>query len=245
MCLRVGLVMPVKDSGRDLTGMVFGRWSVEARDDTPTSFAKQYQVKWICVCECGRCRSVRAVHLVGGQSRSCGCLARDRLRENSARRKNAAPPNPKKTPERIIWWTMLARCRNPNAANYHLYGGRGIRVCDRWRKSFENFLADMGPRPEGMTLDRIDNEGDYSPENCRWATLIEQANNKRNTPYLEWNGVRKSLKEWSRITGIHPETIRHRLLHGWTDEKALSTPPIEKFRNRSAVRRVTACTESS
>ena len=119
------------------------------------------------------------------------------------------------------WIKMKARCHNHKSSSYHNYGGRGIKVCDRWLKSFENFYEDMGDRPEGMTLDRIDNDGDYSPENCRWATSSEQARNTRNTKWYTINGVEMCLTDWCKHYGIHITTVRSRLMRGETITEAL------------------------
>jgi hypothetical protein len=123
------------------------------------------------------------------------------------------------------WEGMIRRCDNPNASNYEDYGERGIRVCDRWH-DFMNFLEDMGERPDGKTLDRYpDCSGDYSPENCRWASWEEQQNNRSNTRWIEFNGERLSLTMWARRTGLSRDTIRGRLDRlGWSVEKALTTP---------------------
>lgn len=124
------------------------------------------------------------------------------------------------------WLSMKRRCDNPNASNYYLYGGRGITYCNRWGR-FENFLEDMGDVPEGMSLDRIDNSKDYSPENCRWATTIEQANNKRNNRFIEHRGEKKTLSEWARVAGVSTRTLFARLnVQHWDMERAITTKPI-------------------
>lgn len=127
------------------------------------------------------------------------------------------------------WYAMLHRCYNPSNANYRYYGGRGIRVCERWRKSRRAFVSDMGPRPEGMTLDRIDNDGDYEPGNCRWATRTEQQNNTRLTHFVEINGTRLSVSEWARKIGISPTGFRGRV-------RALPPSEVLSFRYRGGTR---------
>ena len=121
------------------------------------------------------------------------------------------------------WQQMIGRCYDPLNRKYKDYGGRGIKVCDRWicRRLF---IEDMGDRPEGKTLNRIDNDGPYSPDNCEWATYQEQAMNRRNNRKLSFNGETKCLSEWSRVVGIRRETLQKRLLYGWTIEQALTTP---------------------
>ena len=123
---------------------------------------------------------------------------------------------------------MIYRCYDPKCSQYKHYGGRGIRVCDRWNyykldegEGLRNFLEDMGPKPEGMTLDRIDNDGDYSPENCRWATQEQQNNNTRRNVYLTYKGETMSMSQWSRKTGIPKSTISIRKKRGESDEEAL------------------------
>lgn len=142
------------------------------------------------------------------------------------------------TTEYRIWGNMRNRCRNPRNPAYPDYGGRGITVCERWN-SFENFLADMGKRPEGLTLERVDNERGYSPENCVWATPAAQAANRRNAVWLTWNGETLKLKEWAERTGLTVAAIRcRRRLLGWSVEKALSTPlcrPTAKRNRRKKV----------
>jgi hypothetical protein len=119
---------------------------------------------------------------------------------------------------------MLERCYNPKQKYYKNYGGRGIKVCARWRKSFENFLEDMGRRPPKMTLNRIDNDGDYTPKNCNWATRKEQMRNSRLARILEYEGEKRSVPEWATKLGLPKRVIHSRLFAGWPVERALGTP---------------------
>lgn len=129
--------------------------------------------------------------------------------------------------EHWIWADMRQRCNNPKDCAYGDYGGRGIKVCSRWR-IFENFLADMGTRPTSRhTLDRKDNDGPYSPENCRWSTRKEQANNRRSSRRITWGTETKTLAEWSDQLGLTRHAIEWRLASGWSINAALSTPPMK------------------
>jgi hypothetical protein len=121
------------------------------------------------------------------------------------------------------------------------YGGRGIKICDSWKK-FENFLADMGERPAGMQLDRVDNNGNYEPSNCRWSTPTQNCNNRRSSHYIEHNGERRTISQWARVAGIPRDTLTFRLDSGWSVSEALSTPVKRQKNNRSglSVTRTTA-----
>jgi hypothetical protein len=127
---------------------------------------------------------------------------------------------------------MIKRCTNPNAKHYKDYGGRGIKVCNRWM-DFANFYADMGNAPPGMSIDRIDNDGDYTPENCRWADDLTQARNSRHCHMLTHNGETHCITEWAELINIKPNTIHSRLRLGWSVSKTLSTPTILMRRDTS------------
>lgn len=127
--------------------------------------------------------------------------------------------------EYSIWMNMRARCANPNSNRYEMYGGRGIRVCARWREDFLNFLNDMGRRPSlDHSIDRMDNDGNYTPENCRWATRKEQCRNRRTSRFLSFRGEEKTLAEWCEITGLPVSTVHARIKSGWTPDDALTKP---------------------
>lgn len=195
---------------KDLTGQSFGRWTV-------LSYAgKSY---WICRCECGKERAVFTGNLKNGKSASCGCL-RDEIVSNvqSTHRLTGSP-------EYKVWAGIKRRCQNENEDSYHNYGGRGIKMCQRWADSFEAFLADVGSRPSAShSIERIENSNGYEPGNCKWATKSEQAANTRHNRLIEFNGETLHAAEWSRRTGIKRSTILFRLDHGWSIERTLTTP---------------------
>jgi len=129
------------------------------------------------------------------------------------------------TPEYKTWGRVVVRCTNPKSKDYPYYGGRGIKICDEWRDDPEKFIEDMGQRPEGGTLDRIDVDGDYSSDNCRWATRLEQSHNKRNNVWFTLRGESKVLAEWARSVGISSGALMQRMNTGWTLEEALTAKP--------------------
>jgi hypothetical protein len=126
------------------------------------------------------------------------------------------------TKEFSVWKAMKKRCSNPNNSDFPIYGGQGIRVCPRWRESFENFFHDMGKVPPGCTLDRIDNDGDYCPENCKWASKTEQSRNRRNSRFFKYKGETRCIADWANVAGINRSTLYGRLNKGWPIDRALS-----------------------
>lgn len=201
----------------ELVGQVFDRWTVVSRaENTP-----QGQAMWTCRCECGVEKTLKSIVLRRGLSKSCGCWKLEMLVERST--KHGHGPASGYSPTYSTWAAMVKRCTNPNAPTYYRYGGRGIEVCERWR-DFVNFLADMGEKPDGMTLDRVDNEGHYGPDNCRWATMKVQGRNRSNNHVITFRGETRCLSEWAETVGINLATLKDRLENGWAIEEAFSTP---------------------
>ena len=172
-------------------------------------------------CDCGAIGEYFLLSLRNGETKSCGCIQR----EGACYRTHGHTTSRKFSPEYYSWASMMTRCNNPKSTHYDKYGGRGIAVCERWNL-FANFLEDMGPRPLGTSIEREDVNKGYDPSNCVWATTKRQSNNKRDNTFLEYNGKRQTVAEWSEETGITYNTIIariHRLK--WSAEKALTTPP--------------------
>ena len=175
----------------------------------------------VCECTCGSFCIIRACHLRTRSTESCGCLHREvRLKACTTHGKSQAS-------EYYIWSQMKTRCLKQANPGYAYYGGRGIRVCDRWLEpgtGFSNFLADMGERPsKGHTLDRINTNGNYCPENCRWATIKVQARNKRSNVLLTYQGKTQCVVDWATELNMHADAIYSRLRYGWSAERALTT----------------------
>lgn len=170
---------------------------------------------FLCRCDCGNETKVNKYHLISWHTSSCGC----RQKQYAAKRLNSH--GKLETPTYRSWYAMLTRCTNKNTKSYHHYGGRGITICDKWMSSFENFLHDMGERPLKKSLDRIDVNGNYEPDNCRWATALEQARNTRAVRILHFNGISKCVTEWAEIIGISPKVIYSRLQNGIAIEEVL------------------------
>lgn len=207
----------------DMVSCRFGRLFVVARAKAPSHVSNQGRAYWECICDCGNATTVSGRDLRGARTQSCGCLHTEISSITATRHGHAKPGLHTRTYN--TWQAMRRRCLQENEDRYAEYGGRGITICARW-DSFEAFLEDMGERPDGMTLDRYpDVNGNYEPGNCRWATVKEQNENKRNSLAYEFNGKRLSLKDWAKTTGIDYATLRERIRNlGWTVERALTEP---------------------
>lgn len=202
----------------DEAGNVYGRWTVIQQ----AGLNKRRCVRWLCRCSCGSERAVDGPALRNGASRSCGCLGAERRRASNLKHGLS------QTPTYASWQSMLGRCYDPRNASFAAYGGCGVTVCERW-KDFLLFLADMGPRPDGKTLDRIENSIGYEPSNCRWSTLIEQQANRSVSRFLVANGEALTVAEWARRTGIDANVLRARIRMGWADHDIVNRPVAKRL----------------
>ncbi len=174
--------------------------------------------KWLCKCNCGKTKIIRGNNLTIGHTKSCGCLNKYNNLKHGHKKNN------KTSYIYTIWKGMIQRCTNSNSISYHNYGGRGISVCKKWLK-FKNFLNDMGEQPTNKhQIDRTDNNEGYYKDNCRWATIIEQARNRRSNHLVTFNGKTQCLSGWSEELHINQNTLWARLNRGWSIEKTLTVP---------------------
>lgn len=205
---------PTPHNCRDLTGMVFGKLKV--LDKVPKT-KKGQSLRWRCLCECGGITTAMPSNLINNHTRHCGCIHKNSpkgVNKKHGHKSNGAP-----TSEYAIWSSMKARCLNPKNAAYKYYGGRGIKVCDRWVINFENFIQDMGRKPfKNYTLERIDVNGNYEPVNCKWASYKEQGNNRRNNRRITYNGETKNFGQWAETLGISHSGLKKYLNGGGIDQ---------------------------
>lgn len=203
-------------SFEDLTGKVYGRLTVIRRADDYISPSGYRRTKWLCSCECGNMSSHTASDLKRGDATSCGCY------ELESKRDRATTHGKTGTSLHVVWKGIKARCYNKNHKNYDRYGGRGIVMCDDWKNSFEAFeqWALQKGYKDGLTVDRIDNNGIYSPDNCRLVTRVAQANNRSNSIVVTYNGTTETLSWWSKELGIKYSTLYHRIITGWEPDVA-------------------------
>lgn len=203
---------------KDLTGQVFSRLTV-----LKYLCSKNNHAVFLCRCGCGANTEVKGIKLRSGATKSCGCLKKS----GALRRVHGYKGS------RIyrIWVSMRFRCNNKNDKGYPNYGGRGIRVCKRWN-TFTNFLEDMGEPPEGLSLDRINVDGNYEPSNCRWATADTQANNARSNIKISFNGITMNASQWARLIGIDRRLLVSRYRKGWPLKDVLSAKKFSTSGNR-------------
>lgn len=176
--------------------------------------------RWFCLCDCGGEKIAHQSNLKRGLTRSCGCLRRETTVARTTTHGHSRKRN--WNPTYSSWAAMVDRCRSEDRDNSPHYRDRGIKVCERWHR-FENFLADMGERPDGRTLDRIDVDGNYEPDNCRWATRSEQMRNKRTNLIVEYQGRQMCLAEAAELSGVPYSRAQARLARGWSYDRAFSS----------------------
>lgn len=210
------IILPTHPRFKNLIGRRFGRLVVVAFSGMK-QLKLQQKASWFCKCDCGSDTTALAMNLQNAFTQSCGCLCRE-VSAATGRTHGLT-----ETPEYSSWSGMIQRCENANDTAFKNYGGRGIMICPRWRESFANFYADMGPKPSPQhSIDRINNEGNYEPSNCRWATSREQGSNRRDNRILVFRGETLCLSEWAIRVGLSRQAIYQRLAAGWSVERALT-----------------------
>ncbi len=193
----------------DLTGQVFGRLTVMSE----CIIRVNTRIQWECRCDCGNITTVYGNDLRRGKTTSCGCFKIENQTKHNSHHHELYQ----------TWYHMIERCTKPLSMNYENYGARGISVCSEWL-IFSTFLYDMGSRPNGYTLDRIDNNGDYNKDNCRWANSETQCNNRRSSRYITYNNKTQTISQWNNQLFGNNYIINNRLQQGWSEERALTTP---------------------
>lgn len=200
----------------DLTGQRFGKLTVLYRAPN----GKGHNTRWHCMCDCGREHTVHAGHLKNGSITDCGCEKSWRTTVRNLKHGDS------KTRLYNIWIKMRDRCKNSNNADWESYGGRGIKVCREWEESYAAFRewAMFNGYADKLSIDRINVDGDYCPENCRWTTNIVQGNNRRDNRRFQYKGMLITIRDASKISGLKYSTIKARLKYGWPIDKAIETP---------------------
>lgn len=184
----------------------------------PSRKVPRYDDYWLCKCECGTVKAFNARALLRNLPQSCGCFD-PRLRHGHAGQQS---------PEYMTWVDMKRRCSDASRPNYRRYGGRGVTVCERWLDSFESFLSDMGLRPSGKhSIDRIDNNGNYEPGNCRWATCGEQSRNMASNNNLTLDGETLCVTDWAAKAPVTRQAVTQRIRRGWQPKEAITVPAIQ------------------
>lgn len=210
----------------EMQGLSFGRLLVNHQ--IPSRNGKVF---WLCNCICGKSTNVSTTDLRSGHTKSCGCLSKEIAKERQTTH------GKRYIPEYRTWCKMKERCYNKADINYHYYGERGIKICDRWIQSFQFFYDDMGNRPTPLhSIDRLDNNGNYEPSNCRWATPIEQCRNRRSSRVLEYNGVSKTLIEWANELNVSSANILKHLSNGRLFDEIASHYRYKKENNLTSLK---------
>jgi len=231
--------MPTDPRFQDLTGKKYGRLVVIGfAGRSPGKSPGRSYFLWVCECECSATCTVDGCSLRSGNTKSCGCLARDRSILRSTTHGKA------KLPEYRIWSGIISRCLNPTRDRYRYYGARGITIAPEWRNDFTKFLEHVGPRPSPKhEIDRIDNNGHYEPGNVRWVTHRENCRNKRGNRIVEYDGQSRTLVEWAEILGVSHKLVSSRInALGWDPVRALTTPAAKR---RPYAKRAAKQTEGS
>ncbi len=211
---------------KDVSGKKFGRLTAIKRVGSD----RQRCSIWKCKCDCGKEVEVRLRSLTSGNTKSCGCLHSDVCREMKTEHGLSVDSNGKTPRLYSIWKNMKQRCSNPNASKYEIYGGKGISVCEEWQEyiNFHNWAMENG-YDDDLTIDRIDNEKNYSPENCRWASYKEQSLNTSQNRIIKFNGKSLTVTEWARRLNIKRSTLDARINeYGWSIKRALNEPVAER-----------------
>lgn len=186
---------------------------------------RRYNQYFLCLCDCGVKKEIKFYDIKTGMTKSCGCLSKDVTTERNLKHSLS------KHSAYHTWNGIVDRCRNPKNAMWRHYGGRGIDVCEEWLDVM-SFINDMGEKPKGMQIDRIDNNKGYYKENCRWVVSKENNRNKRTNLFISYNGETKCITDWAEVTGIHKSIIRQRLKYKWTPEEILTKKDFRSFRHR-------------
>lgn len=204
----------------DLTGQKFGRLTVIKRAESRISKTGQHKTMFLCKCDCGNEICVSSSNLKSGYVKSCGCY------QQECRIKNNTSHGMSKTRLYKIWKGIKRRCINKNYAQFQYYGGRGITICDEWENNYLNFYnwAINNGYDDYLSIDRIDLNRNYEPNNCRWVDKFKQANNKRNNHYITYNGETHTIAEWGNLSFLTPKQIQKRLRLGWDVQKIFTTP---------------------
>lgn len=206
-------IIPLDERAHNLSGQIFGRVVAIA----PVGVNENHSVIWLCACHCGNVFTRTTGDINSSNRNSCGCIPK------------RATHGMRGTHEYNTWASMVQRCTNPSNPRFCDWGGRGITVCDEWKGSFSSFYAAMGDRPPGTSLDRIDNNGPYSPDNCRWSSALQQRLNSRPrgpnkaSDCISHDGLCMTTLQWARHLGIGHSTLRGRLKYNWPIEQALSS----------------------
>ena len=209
---------------KDIIGQRFGKLKVVSFAYTRKGNGRSYHSYYNCICDCGKSCVIDGLKLRSGHTQSCGCYRHERQIEANTKHKG------RYTRLYIVWCNMKGRCYNPNNKRYANYGARGITVCEEWRENFGAFKEwaekngyKVDAKRGENTIDRINNDKDYCPENCRWVSNKQQANNKSTNIFITYKSRTKTIAEWSEEIGLKPDTIKNRIKKGWSIEKTFET----------------------